>query len=194
MKIVGITGGIASGKSTVVSYLKSLGYSILDSDQIAHQVLKTPRVIEQVRRRFGEKVLEEGQVNRTLLGKLIFSDEQAKLDLNAIVHPEVIQEVQEEINNFTGDILFVDVPLLYEAKMDTMMDLVVVVYVDFSTQLKRLTSRDHIDEDYALQKINAQMNLGEKAKRADFVVDNTKGLMETYSQVDEILRRIQNEI
>ncbi|MGD9604848.1 MAG: dephospho-CoA kinase [Bacilli bacterium] len=190
--IVGITGSIASGKSLVTNYLLERGYQIIDSDVIAREKLQKPEVIAILEAHFGKRILVDRQINRQVLGDIIFNNEQERLYLNSIIHPLVIDEIKNITKNHQ-ELIFVDVPLLYEANIENMFHKVIVVYVNPEKQLKRLMKRDNIDEDKARLKIQSQWALDLKKAKADFVIDNSGRITHTQFQVEQILRRLKNE-
>lgn len=191
--IIGITGSIGTGKSTVTKYLLEKGYQVLDADKLAKEELEKDDVISEIVLYFGEAVLKNGKINREYLGKLIFNDQKKREILNSIIHPRVIARFEEAIRNTQG-LLFIDIPLLFETKLEYLCDKILVVYTSKETQLKRLMERDRIDEEYAQTKISAQMDIEEKKKRADYLVYNDGDLEATFEQIENILRRINNEI
>ncbi|HHX80598.1 MAG TPA: dephospho-CoA kinase [Acholeplasmataceae bacterium] len=191
--IIGITGSIGTGKSVVTKYLANSGYPVLDSDLLAGEELKNEEVIKEIVSYFGELVLSNGKIDRKKLGELIFRNKSDRETLNRIIHPRVIAKIEEKAKQAEG-LLFVDVPLLFEAKLEHLFAKIIVVYTSKETQLKRLMVRDRIDEEYALAKIAAQMDIEEKKKRADYLVNNEGDLENTYKQIENILRRIENEI
>lgn len=190
--IVGITGSIATGKSIVTNYLKSLGYPIIDSDEIAHRQLDDPVIIREIVEKFGEEILIESKVDRLKLGKIIFRNPKSRETLNQIIHPGVISEIKTFYSSHHG-LIFVDIPLLFEAKLESLVDKTIVVYTSMETQLKRLMLRDNINEEYAKMKIASQFDIEEKKKKADFLINNEGDILNTYLQVEEILRRLKNE-
>lgn len=195
--IIGITGSIATGKSTVTKYLSEKGYKIIDSDKIVHKLLSTSSVLSEISLAFGRDLIVDGVLVRKLLAKMIFDDEEKRKLLNSIIHPRVISEIKEETNNYKGvkdNLIIVDIPLLYEEKLEYLVDKIIVVYVPKNIQLERLMARDGIDLDYANKKINASMDIELKKEKADYIIDNSKDVDSTYKQVDEVLRRILNEI
>lgn len=194
MKVIGITGGIATGKSTITKRLKDLGYKIIDCDEIAHQVADKLEVIKKVRVTFGDHAIVNGKLNRKVLGEIIFNNPIFQEKLNDIIHPLVIKEVKRQLKLINEDIVFVDVPLLYEAKMESLMDKVIVVYIPEEIQLQRLIKRDQIDDSYAYKKIRSQMPISIKAKLADYLINNENNVNDTLKQLDEILRRIKSEV
>lgn len=190
-KVVGITGGIASGKSTVTKYLRSIGYPVLDSDEIVRKLYSRNSVIEKVREVFSSEYIVDNKIDRVKLGKLIFNNKEEKEKLNSIVHPLVKKELINGINDAITNIVFLDIPLLYEAKFEDLCDYVIVVNVDKETNILRLMERDGIDREYAISKINAQMSIDEKCHKADFIIDNSKDLCYTYMQTTKIVKMLE---
>ena len=149
-----------------------MGYQVIDTDEISHHILEDQGVINELTDIFGNEILEQGKVNRKALGNIIFRNKDKQLLLNKIIHPRVIDVVKKELHEVINDIVFVDVPLLYESGMESMMDKVIVISASLDTQILRLVNRDNIERDYAIDKINMQMPLQEKSKLADFIIDN----------------------
>ena len=193
-KVIGVTGGIASGKSNVISIIKRQGFKVIDCDLINHNLQKINMPIyNAIKEAFGNSYfLDNGELDRKKLGELIFHNEKEKLKLNSISHPIIKEEVLKEINKADG-IVFVDVPLLYESKFDSLCDKVICVYLNRKTQIERLMERDHIDYSYAKSKIASQMDLGKKRDLADYVIDSKGSFQETERQVLKILEMIKGE-
>jgi len=196
MLIMGLTGGIASGKSSAGKIIEKLGGIIVDSDALARKVVMPgePALVKIVER-FGSGVLGEGgALDREGLRDIVFSDDTALSDLNAIVHPAVYREIaramEEYRRNPNDKILFIDIPLLYESGGEAIVDAVVVVYVDRETQIQRLIARDGFSREEAENRIDKQMSLDEKRDRADFVIDN-RG---TFDDLERETRRVFREI
>jgi dephospho-CoA kinase len=193
-KVIGVTGGIASGKSNVISIIKRQGFKVIDCDLINHNLQKINMPIyNAIKEAFGSSYfLDNGELDRKKLGELIFHNEKEKLKLNSISHPIIKEEVLKEINKADG-IVFVDVPLLYESKFDSLCDKVICVYLNRKTQIERLMERDHIDYSYAKTKIASQMDLDQKRDLADYVIDSKGSFQETERQVLKILEMIKGE-
>lgn len=193
-KVIGVTGGISSGKSNVISIIKRQGFKVIDCDLINHNLQKINMPIyNAIKEAFGSSYfLDNEELDRKKLGELIFHNENEKLKLNSISHPIIKEEVLKEINQADG-IIFVDVPLLYESKFDSLCDKVICVYLNKETQIKRLMERDHIDYSYAKAKIASQMDLDQKRDLADYVIDSKGSFQETYDQVLKILEMIKGE-
>lgn len=208
--VIGLTGGIASGKTTVSDYLKSLGVCVIDADEVAHEVTSPGSAgFEEVIEEFGEDLLTpEGNLNRRKLGEIVFSDKEALSKLNAIVHPLVIEKIRQMLTEIEGShhvsgkgqeehdvpCVVLDVPLLFESGMDDLCDEVWVVAVDEDTQVKRLMERDGYTFDEAVRRIKAQMPLEEKVRRAHRVLDNTGTIEETKRQVDELFEDVMRKL
>lgn len=194
MVIIGITGGIATGKSLITNELINRGYFVIDTDKMAHELLESSFVINELINAFSIDIITNNKVDRKKLGKLIFNNKDKQLLLNNIVHPLVINKVKDIIKNTNEELVFVDVPLLFESKLNEIMDKIIVVSINYNNQIKRLIKRDQIDEGYALLKINSQMPVTEKEKLADYIIDNNNSIENSINQLEEILRRIKNEI
>ena len=192
-KVIGITGGIASGKSNVCNVIKNEGYQIIDSDKINRDLsLKDETIYLKIVEKFGTEYLtSDGEIDKKKLAKLIFHDSKAKEELNNISHPIIINEIKRQIDLATDDIIFVEIPLLYEAHLEYLCDKVICVFLNKKTQVERLMQREGIDEDYALEKIHSQMDLYIKKIKADFVVDSKGDFDETKKQVIKILKEIK---
>lgn len=177
MKTIGITGGIASGKSTVARIIREMGYRVLDADQLARQVVEPGKpAYQEVVRVFGQEVLRpDGNLDRKKLAGIVFSDAKQRHKLEQIIHPAVktaIKQEREEFFRDGGQVLFVEVPLLYEAGWEDFFDAVWVVTVKPELQQQRLLERDRITPKEAAQRIATQWPLSQKEKLADWVIEN----------------------
>lgn len=190
--IIGITGSIACGKSTISNYLKSKGYIVIDADKIGHEALDDDYVKEKLILAFGNEILEDNKINRQKLGELVFGNSSNLNVLNSIIHPEIRKKILEKIDkNNDKELIFIDVALLFEAKFDDLVDKIIVVYVDKNTQLTRLMKRNSISEKEALSRIVSQMSPIEKAKLGDYTVNNNLDVINTYEQVDKVLSELK---
>lgn len=192
-QIIGITGGIAMGKSTITSYLKNNNYEVIDSDEIVKMLLTKNKVVEKIKALFGTNYVINNQVNKQKLSELIFENQFERNKLNNLIHPLVKEEIKRKIRNSNSLIIFVDVPLLYEASFDDLCDKVIVVYTTYQTNLKRLISRDSINEEFAKKKIASQMDIEIKKQKADYLIDNSLDLCYTYKQLSQILNKIRGK-
>ena len=188
MKVIGLTGGIACGKSTASAYLKELGACIVDTDGISRTTTKKGgKGYDAVLSHFGRDLLmENGEIDRRKLGGIVFSDEKKRQELNALIHPIVIEESKAQMKaaeeaGYTVCIL--DVPLLFESGMETLCDETWLVYVPREEQIRRINERDGLDEKAAAARIDSQMPLEEKMKRADRAIDTSGTIEETQVRI-----------
>ena len=189
---IGITGSIACGKSLVSNYLQEKGYTIIDADKIGHMVLKVEEVKKQLVNKFGESILKDNEVNRVMLGKLVFENKENLKELNNIIHPQIRKNILEQIKVHKDEkLVFIDVPLLFEARFDDLVEKIIVVSLDEKTQLERLMYRNSLSKEEALQRIKSQIPVREKEKLGDYVVDNSFTQENTYKQVDRILEKLK---
>lgn len=191
---IGITGSIACGKSTVSNYLRSKGYTIIDADKIGHDALEDDKIKRKLVQTFGEDIIENNAINRVKLGQLVFGNKGKIALLNSIVHPEIksiILRLEEEHKD--EKFVFVDVALLFEAGFDSLVEKVIVVGLDEKTQLERLMNRNNLSKEEAELRIQSQMNSKEKEKLGDYVIDNSKTIENTHTQVEKLLEEITKE-
>jgi len=197
-RVIGITGGIGTGKSTVVRMLTELGASSVSADEIARDVLaRGTEAYAEVVARFGRGVLTpEGEIDRGALARIIFADAEARAALDAITHPRIISAMAEHIRRFRAAppspdaVLAAEIPLLIECGMEHMVDEVVVVAAEQETQMGRLTTRSGIPYDEAFGRIAAQMPLSEKIRRADRVIRNDGSVDELRRSVEALWREV----
>jgi dephospho-CoA kinase len=190
MKLIGLTGGVGSGKSTVAAILRDLGAVIVDADEAAHAVYEpgTPG-FDAVVVEFGPEYVRDGRIDRGRLGRLVFDDEEARARLNAIVHPLVREWMAERTRDAFeqgAEIVVQDVPLLYENGLEDLFSSVVLVYTSPEVQLHRLVAERGLTEERARAMIAAQMPIDEKRRRAHHVIDNSGTRDETRRQVEEM--------
>lgn len=192
--IIGLTGSIASGKSTVSAMLKERGLPIVDADEIARLVVKpgTPG-IQQIEEVFGQEVIHaDGTLNREALGSMIFENEEKRKKLNAILHPAIRAEMlrQKEAHLANGaQTVILDIPLLFESKLQSFVEKIIVVTVTPENQKKRLMERNGLTEEEAAARIQSQLSLTEKEAGADAVIDNNGTIKETEIQIDNLLEK-----
>jgi dephospho-CoA kinase len=194
--IVGLTGGIASGKSTVAQFLKELGGVIIDFDILArHAVRPGEKAWRQIMEFFGEGVLlDNGELDRKRISEIVFNDTEKRKRLEEFIHPAVAEEFIREIEGISSEknsaLVFVAVPLLIEGGMQELFHALAVVYIPREKQIERLMKRDGITRDRAAGILNAQMPIDEKIGYADFVIDNEESLEETKRQVQNFWGRL----
>lgn len=188
MRVIGLTGGIASGKTTVSSILKDLGAVVIDADEVARRVVEPGQAAWQdILATFGPGVLNDDRtLNRPALAARVFGNPELLQKLNRITHPRVREYIEQKLAYLREQrpdaVVVLDVPLLYESGMDKMADEVWVVWVDEEVELARLMERDGLAREDALKRLRAQMPLREKVRRADRVIDNTGTRQETARQ------------
>jgi len=196
MVTVGLTGGVASGKSLVSGGLKRLGAHIIDADVISREIVAPGEpAYREIASTFGKGVIRaDGTIDRKALGSLVFSDPEKRKILNKITHPRIIEKIGLEIKALEakgGDpLIVVDAALLIEVGLHKEMSKVIVVYADEEKQIRRIISRDHLTEKEARERVNAQMPLPEKLKYADFVIDNNGSVEDTLKSVKELYGRL----
>ena len=196
MKIIGLTGGIATGKSTVAKMFSEAKIPLIDTDIIARDVLNKGTIgYQEVVEYFTEDILHNNKdLNRKRLAREIFTNSKKRQKLNSIVHPRVKEVVLDEIEKQkrqNKDIVVIDVPLLYESGFDDIVDDVVVVYITRQLQIERLMDRENITEEYATMKIEAQMSLEQKVEKAKYVIDNSSSILVTKKQFNVVLAEIE---
>lgn len=190
--IVGLTGGIGTGKSTVSKLFKENGADIYDADIIAKEIMEELETIEEIEKEFGSSILDKNQkLDRQKLKEIVFKNKEKLEILNKIVHPKVIKRFKNIKSNIKKEeIAIFDIPLLFEAKMENLCDLIVVVDIDREKQIKRIIERDGIEEELAEKIIDSQMSSETKRKKADIVIENNGTLIDLEKKVFEIYRKI----
>jgi dephospho-CoA kinase len=190
MRLLGLTGGIGSGKSTVAGMLAARGAAVIDADLLAREVVEpgTPALAE-IAAEFGPSVLQpDGSLDRAALGAIVFADEARRLRLNAITHPRVGELMGRRVAAALASpapLVVVDVPLLFEGERQGTFEGVMLVWVPAATQLQRLIERDGWSEDEARQRMAAQMPIDDKRALATWVIDNSASIADTERQVEE---------
>lgn len=189
MQVIGLTGGIASGKSTILETLKKMGAVVISADEVAHTATQPGKPAwEDIVRFFGTGILNDDKtINRKKLGEIVFNNRQYLQKLNEITHPrvkEIFKNSLKEIKEKNPDaVVVLEIPLLYEAGLEKICDEVWVVWVNRENQIRRLMAREGIDREEAIKRIEAQLPLDEKARRADFVIDNNKNVQEAIADI-----------
>ncbi|HBM3472206.1 TPA: dephospho-CoA kinase [Listeria innocua] len=196
-KTIGLTGSVATGKSTVSNLIQQAGIPLVDADIAARKVVeKGTGGLAEIVAYFGKDILlEDGTLNRAKLGEIIFRDKEKREKLNEITHPRVKDYMLNERERFfeAGEkVVFFDIPLLFESHLESLVDQIIVVWTTPETELKRLMERNNLTKEEALARINSQMGIDEKAKKADFVIDNNESLEKTQKQVLTFIKRFVN--
>ena len=206
MLIVGLTGGISSGKSTVLRIFRKLGSRTIDADEIAHQLTRPgTRVLKEIVKKFGEEVLNRDRtLNRRRLAGIIFGDGQKRKSLNAIMHPKIIAEIKRKIRQFKKraerrelrgsgrktNIIVVDIPLLFEAKLEYLVDKTIIVYVSQKVQIERLRRDDNLTVKEARARLNAQIPIYKKKKYADYIINGNLDPLRLQKQVESVWKEL----
>ena len=195
--VIGLTGGIGTGKSTVSQILKEKNFPVIDLDIISHEVIKFPKVVEKIVENFGKEVLEYNNtgnwiISREKLGRVIFGNREKRIILNSIMHPEILRIMREKILECKKEnkIIFVEIQLLFEVQWEKEFDYILLVSAEKETQIKRILARDKRSEEEALSIINSQMPLDEKKKRSDYVIENDGNIQDLERKIDGFLKKV----
>jgi dephospho-CoA kinase len=189
---IGLTGGIASGKSLVSGFFADEGIVVLDADKIYKNLLKTNKLL------YNEivKTFQMEELDLQQLSEIVFSDEKKLKALNEIAHPYVLKVFDEQLIKLskTEKLVVLDVPLLFEAKMEPYCDTIICVYAEEEIQIKRLKNRNSISNQEAIKRIESQIPLKEKCEKSDYIIDNSYDIENTRSQFTRILSKIKESI
>ncbi len=193
-KLACLTGGIATGKTTVANFFKEKGIYVIDADLIAKEVVKKGMPAwEMIKEEFGENIFrEDGEIDRKKLGETVFSSPEKLQKLNSIVHPFVRERMMKEIERAISreiDVLL-DIPLLFETGVHNWLRPVILVYVPKEIQIERLMKRDGLTKEECEKRIKAQMSIEEKKALADYIIDNSSDLSFTKKQVEEVCKKV----
>lgn len=182
-----ISGGIGCGKSSVANLLRLYGYSVIDADSVAHDVLneKSEEIIEN----FGSEILENGKINRTKLGEIIFNNRAKKELLESILHPQIWEKISQQCEILEGKKkpYFMDIPLYFESKHKYKARFVICVYASKEIQLERIMKRNNLSKEEALKRIESQIDIESKRQKSDFVIENTSDLKTLQKNLDAFL-------
>ncbi|HCZ8122259.1 TPA: dephospho-CoA kinase [Staphylococcus aureus] len=190
-KVIGLTGGIASGKSTVSELLSVFGFKVVDADKAAREAVKKgSKGLAQVREVFGDEAIDEnGEMNRRYMGDLVFNHLEKRLELNAIIHPIVRDIMEEEKQEYLkqGYNVIMDIPLLFENELENTVDEVWVVYTSESIQMDRLMQRNNLSLEDAKARVYSQISIDKKSRMADHVIDNLGDKLELKQNLERLL-------
>ena len=198
--IIGLTGGIGTGKSTVSRKLRERGYPVIDLDVISREVIEYPEVINELIRNFGIEILEsqnnisgKKSISRNKLRQTVFKEEKKVSVLNSIMHPPIVEEMKRQVENFKKNYktVFVEVQLLFEAKLEKEFDLTVLVYADKKTQLERVLKRDGRKEEEVQQIINAQMDMTEKRRLSNYIIENNGDSEMLDLEIEKFIKKLK---
>ncbi|HDA9461847.1 TPA: dephospho-CoA kinase [Staphylococcus aureus] len=190
-KVIGLTGGIASGKSTVSELLSVFGFKVVDADKAAREAVKKgSKGLAQVREVFGDEAIDEnGEMNRRYMGDLVFNHPEKRLELNAIIHPIVRDIMEEEKQEYLkqGYNVIMDIPLLFENELENTVDEVWGVYTSESIQMDRLMQRNNLSLEDAKARVYSQISIDKKSRMADHVIDNLGDKLELKQNLERLL-------
>ena len=190
-KVIGLTGGIATGKSTVSELLTAFGFKVVDADIASRKaVAKESKGLEQIKEQFGdEAITEDGEMDRKYMGDLVFSQPEKRLELNAIVHPIVREIMEEEKQGYIqqGYNVIMDIPLLFENELQETVDEVWLVYTSESIQIDRLMERNNLSLEDAKARVHSQISIDKKSRMADHVIDNLGDKLELKQNLERLL-------
>ena len=198
--IVGLTGGIGTGKSTVSRKLRERGYPVIDLDVISREVIEYPEVIDELVRNFGNEILEnqnnisgKKSISRNKLRQTVFKEEKKVSVLNSIMHPPIVKEMRRQIEKLRKNYktVFVEVQLLFEAKLEKEFDIIVLVYADKKTQLERVLKRDGRKEEEVQQIINAQMDMTEKRRLSNYIIENNGDSEMLDLEIEKFIKKLK---
>lgn len=197
---IGLTGGIGCGKTIVAQMLKQAGIPVISADLIAKDIVNSNNEVRnKLIKEFGDKVYREnGVMDRTIVAKIVFSDQKAREKINAIVHPYVIKQQHDELKKIEREgkntIAGVEAALIYEAKSEYQFDYMIVVSAPFKDIIRRLKARDKLDDAEILKRIRSQMPLEEKIKRADYVIHNDSTLQALETKTKELIQWLHSKV
>ena len=189
---VAITGNIAAGKTQVETYLKSIGYNVLDTDIVAHELLFDPDVKQKIINAFADfDILENDEISRNKLASIVFTKAEYKKSLENILHPIIEEEIHKFFKKYEQDaILFVSIPQLFEAKMEYIFDKIILVYADDKIRLKRLMQRNNMDIQTAQRRLSSQISQRAKQSLSDFVIHNNDTIERLNEQINAIITNL----
>lgn len=194
MKIIGLTGGIATGKSTVAAMLRRLGATVIDADAISRSLTaKGGAALAPIREAFGDDVFSGAELNRPALAQAVFSDGEKRRLLNSIVHPLVyaqLEVLKEKARREGEKAVVLDIPLLFETGYEKQCDETWLVWLDEEDQRRRLMLRDNMEKRQAIARVNAQMPMCAKRQKATRIIDNSQAAEHTYKQVSELWENV----
>lgn len=196
MKWIGLTGGIATGKSTAAKLLRDLGLPVIDADQLARDVVSPGSDgLKAVIESFGEELLnQDGGLDRKALGRIVFTSDEQLEKLESLLHPLIESKRAEEkrrLESENVEMAFYDVPLLFETDMQDEFDKIILIYADQDTQVQRMKERDQLSEAEILQRIKSQIPIEEKKKKSDFVVINSGSIADLKNQLVQVVSEIK---
>lgn len=190
--IIGLTGGIGTGKSTVSRYLINNGYVVIDADFVSREVSEREDILEKLADEFGDELIFHGKLDRRALRKKVFSSKERVKKLNAILHPPIIERIKHYIEINRGrEPIFLDIPLLFECNLEYLSDMVILVACSEDIQLMRVMERDEVEVEEARAIIDKQMPMECKRGKADYIIENNEGIMELEEKIEKFIRELK---
>jgi len=190
---IGITGNIAAGKSTVEELLIEKGFKVLDADDLAHDLLREKSVKAKIVDAFaGYDILEEGELSRPKLGKIIFTNKDDRQLLESILHPLIKEEIRQffSASEKREEVVFVSVPMLFEAKFEDVFDKIILVYADDEIRIQRLIARNDLNEEMAQNRLDIQMSQDKKKPLSAYIIFNNESIDDLILQVDDLVEKL----
>lgn len=190
--ILGLTGGIATGKSTVAEFFKSKGIPVICADEIAKDIMEEKEILNQISKFFGKGIFIDGKLDREKFREIVFKDTASVQTLNNITHPPIIEKIKKEIKKkMQYPVLVVDIPLLFEGEYGFLVEKTLLISCKKELQIERVEKRDSVSKENALNIIKNQMAIEKKEKMADFFIENNESLKELYEKLEEFLEKIK---
>ncbi|XMB85662.1 dephospho-CoA kinase [Mycoplasmatota bacterium WC44] len=189
-KVIGLTGGAASGKTTVSKFFKKLGAEVINADLIGHVIQREQETIDEIVATFGEEVLSDTFIDRKKLGSIVFKDKKQLEKLNKIMHPRMYKRIASMINESSNDIIILDMAILFEAGFNDLCNEFIVIYSDTSLQMKRLLKRDH-SKEIAEDILSMQLDIKEKIKLATYVIKNESTIFKLKKKVSNLFEYLK---
>ncbi len=191
--ILGLTGGIGTGKSTVANMLKEKGIPVVDTDLISREVIEYPEIIEKIKLEISNEVFDfNNKLDRKKMSEIVFENQEKLKKLNKIMHPEILKKMWDEVEELKKNykIIVVDVPLLFEINMEKEVDKILLIYASKEIQLKRIMERDGRTREEAVKIISSQMPLYKKREKSDYIIQNNDSLEKLEKNLDKIVQKL----
>lgn len=193
MLVLGLTGNIGCGKSSLSNIFKDNNIDVIDADIISRHIFEDESLLQVVFNTFGENIKnDDGTLNRKALGRIVFSDEKQLKKLNSLTHPKIKEKIKEDINKLSNkEIVVIDGALLIEGKFLDLVDKLIVITCEKSQQIARIINRDRCSIDEAMSKINSQMQQEDKIKYANYIIDNSSSITKLQNEADKLINYIK---
>ena len=191
--ILGLTGGIGTGKSTVAKMLREKNIPVVDTDSISKEIIEYPEIIEKIKAEISSKIFNnENKLDRKKLSEIVFENKDKLEKLNEIMHPVILKKMWEEVEKLKKDykIIVVDIPLLFEINMENEVDKVLLIYSSKEIQIERIMNRDGRTREEAIKIINSQMPLYKKREKSDYIIQNNDSLEKLEKNLDKVVQKL----